>query len=103
MMEVDAWELEGREVVHVYGAFIFWGGGNDGEGRFTKGLRLGMRHWGEGRDGGKGEGMNVLEIRCYEWVGKKGERRGFVVDDLVVGVLDPGWEDDVEREGMVEL
>ncbi len=96
-MEVDAWELKGREVVHVYGASIFWGGRNDGNGRFTKGLRLPMKHWGEGK------GMNVLEIRCYEWVGKKGDKRRFVVDDLVVGFLAPGGEDGVGREGKEEL
>jgi hypothetical protein len=45
----------------------------------------------------------VLEIKCYEWVGKKGDARGFVVDDLVVGVLGRGGKDDVEREGRGEL
>jgi hypothetical protein len=96
-IEIQAWELEGREVVNVYGAWIHWGAGSEGKGSFTRGLRLSMRHWGKGR------GMNVLEIRCYEWVGKRGERRGFVVDDLVVGGLGREGEDDVEREGRVEL
>lgn len=95
-MEIDAWELESREVVHVYGAFIFCGAGN-GDGR------LPMKHWGEWRDGEKGKGMNVLEIRRYEWVGKKGETRGFVVDDLVVGVLDQGGEEGVDMQRREEL
>ncbi len=47
-----------------------------------------MKHWGKGKDGVKGNGVNFLEIKCYEWVGKKGDKRGFLIDDLVVGILD---------------
>ena len=43
-MEVHAWELDGRDVVHVYGVAIIWGGGG---GEVYEGSRLEMRHWGQ--------------------------------------------------------
>jgi hypothetical protein len=84
VMNVNAWELDGKEVLNLYGVGIVWGGGG-----YARGFNLAMGHW--GRDGeGKVNGVHVLEVKCYVY---QGADRQFAVDDLVVDFLD-----DQERE-----
>lgn len=92
---INGWELDGKEVVNVYGAGIVWGGPGH-----VRSFRLGMGHWGR-KEGEKGRGVNVLEIKCYVYEGKREERR-FVVDDLVVSVLDTE-EEEGDRDARSEL
>jgi hypothetical protein len=79
VMEINGWELDGIEVVNYYGAAIFWGGPG-----YVGSFRLGMAHWGQ-KEGEEGRGINVLEVKCYVYKGKENK---FVIDDLVVSILD---------------
>ncbi|KAE9376197.1 hypothetical protein N431DRAFT_556400 [Stipitochalara longipes BDJ] len=78
IIAINAWMLDGRDVLDVYGAGIIWGGPGH-----VHSFRLGMAHWGK-----EGQGVNVLEIKCYDWKdGKKGGERKFLADDLVIKIL----------------
>ena len=74
LIDVIGWELDGKEVLNMYGVWLLFGFTGKGGGHFGRSFKLIIDHWGEGV--GK---IHVLEIKCRDLDGKDWR---FTVDDL---------------------
>ena len=79
LITVVGWELDGKEVLNMYGFRFALGFAGGGGGHFGVGLKLPLDRFGEGK--GK---IHVLEIKCRDPEGKDWR---FTVDDLEVSIF----------------